>query len=288
MLESLIPGLRAAIAGEQLPAHVRAVDADGILRANLIDATPIGANVRSTVGTYSGVLDDLRRAYAKLSEAREAGLKAGAFSYNTGSLRCPTCDGTGQISLDVQFLPDVDIPCPECGGSRYARAAYGIKLAGDISLPELLSYTVDQAAEVLAETNLRTAKAKLQVLHDLGLGYLTLGEATPALSGGEAQRLKLASELTRKQGDALFVFDEPTIGLHPLDVEVLLRVLQRLIDNGATVVVIEHDLDMIANADYVIDMGPGGGEGGGRIVCAGTPDQVALCPDSITGRYMGK
>ena len=288
VLESLIPGLRAAIAGEQLPAHVRAVDADGILRANLIDATPIGANVRSTVGTYSGVLDDLRRAYAKLSEAREAGLKAGAFSYNTGSLRCPTCDGTGQISLDVQFLPDVDIPCPECGGSRYARAAYGIKLAGDISLPELLSYTVDQAAEVLAETNLRTAKAKLQVLHDLGLGYLTLGEATPALSGGEAQRLKLASELTRKQGDALFVFDEPTIGLHPLDVEVLLRVLQRLIDNGATVVVIEHDLDMIANADYVIDMGPGGGEGGGRIVCAGTPDQVALCPDSITGRYMGK
>ncbi|MDM8246596.1 excinuclease ABC subunit UvrA [Collinsella tanakaei] len=288
VLESLIPGLRAAIAGEQLPAHVRAVDADGILRANLIDATPIGANVRSTVGTYSGVLDDLRRAYAKLPEAREAGLKAGAFSYNTGSLRCSTCDGTGQISLDVQFLPDVDIPCPECGGSRYARAAYGIKLAGDISLPELLSYTVDQAAEVLAETNLRTAKAKLQVLHDLGLGYLTLGEATPALSGGEAQRLKLASELTRKQGDALFVFDEPTIGLHPLDVEVLLRVLQRLIDNGATVVVIEHDLDMIANADYVIDMGPGGGEGGGRIVCAGTPDQVALCPDSITGRYMGK
>ena len=288
VLESLIPGLRAAIAGEQLPAHVRAVDADGILRANLIDATPIGANVRSTVGTYSGVLDDLRRAYAKLPEAREAGLKAGAFSYNTGSLRCPTCDGTGQISLDVQFLPDVDIPCPECGGSRYARAAYGIKLAGDISLPELLSYTVDQAAEVLAETNLRTVKAKLQVLHDLGLGYLTLGEATPALSGGEAQRLKLASELTRKQGDALFVFDEPTIGLHPLDVEVLLRVLQRLIDNGATVVVIEHDLDMIANADYVIDMGPGGGEGGGRIVCAGTPDQVALCPDSITGRYMGK
>ncbi len=288
VLESLIPGLRTAIAGEALPAHVRAVEADGILRANLIDATPIGANVRSTVGTYSGVLDDLRRAYAKLPEARERGLKAGAFSYNTGSLRCPTCDGTGQISLDVQFLPDVDIPCPDCGGARYARAAYGIKLEGDISLPELLSYTVDQALEVLADTSLRTAKAKLQVLHDLGLGYLTLGEATPALSGGEAQRLKLASELTRKQGDALFVFDEPTIGLHPLDVEVLLRVLQRLIDNGATVVVIEHDLDMIANADYVIDMGPGGGEGGGRIVCAGTPEQVAACKESITGRYIAE
>ncbi|WP_368285985.1 excinuclease ABC subunit UvrA [Enorma massiliensis] len=288
VLESLIPGLRAAIAGEQLPAHVRAVEAEGLRRANLIDATPIGANVRSTVATYSGVLDDLRRAYAKLPEAKERGLKAGAFSYNTGSLRCPTCDGTGQISLDVQFLPDVDIPCPDCGGSRYSGAAAEVRLAGDISLPELLSYTVDQARDALAETGLRSAKAKLAVLSDLGLGYLTLGEATPALSGGEAQRLKLASELTRSQEDALFVFDEPTIGLHPLDVEVLLGVLQRLIDNGATVVVIEHDLDMIANADYAIDLGPGGGEDGGRIVCAGAPEEVAACPQSITGRYIAE
>ena len=288
VLESLIPGLRAAIAGEQLPAHVRAVEVEGLRRANLIDATPIGANVRSTVATYSGVLDDLRRAYAKLSEAKERGLKAGAFSYNTGSLRCPTCDGTGQISLDVQFLPDVDIPCPDCGGSRYGSAAAEVRLAGDISLPELLSYTVDQARDALAETGLRSAKAKLAVLSDLGLGYLTLGEATPALSGGEAQRLKLASELTRSQEDALFVFDEPTIGLHPLDVEVLLGVLQRLIDNGATVVVIEHDLDMIANADWVIDMGPGGGAAGGRVVAAGTPEQLAACPESITGRYVAE
>ena len=288
VLESLIPGLRAAIAGEQLPAHVRGVEAEGLRRANLIDATPIGANVRSTVATYSGVLDDLRRAYAKLPEAKERGLKAGAFSYNTGSLRCPTCDGTGQISLDVQFLPDVDIPCPDCGGSRYGSAAAEVRLAGDISLPELLSYTVDQARDALAETGLRSAKAKLAVLSDLGLGYLTLGEATPALSGGEAQRLKLASELTRSQEDALFVFDEPTIGLHPLDVEVLLGVLQRLIDNGATVVVIEHDLDMIANADWVIDMGPGGGAAGGRVVAAGTPEQLAACPESITGRYVAE
>ena len=288
VLESLIPGLRAAIAGEQLPAHVRAVEAEGLHRANLIDATPIGANVRSTVATYSGVLDDLRRAYAKLPEAKERGLKAGAFSYNTGSLRCPTCDGTGQISLDVQFLPDVDIPCPDCGGSRYGSAAAEVRLADDISLPELLSYTVDQARDALAETGLRSAKAKLAVLSDLGLGYLTLGEATPALSGGEAQRLKLASELTRSQEDALFVFDEPTIGLHPLDVEVLLGVLQRLIDNGATVVVIEHDLDMIANADWVIDMGPGGGAAGGRVVAAGTPEQLAACPESITGRYVAE
>ena len=288
VLESLIPGLRAAIVGEQLPAHVRAVEAEGLRRANLIDATPIGANVRSTVATYSGVLDDLRRAYAKLPEAKERGLKAGAFSYNTGSLRCPTCDGTGQISLDVQFLPDVDIPCPDCGGSRYSGAAAEVCLAGDISLPELLSYTVDQARDTLAETGLRSAKAKLAVLSDLGLGYLTLGEATPALSGGEAQRLKLASELTRSQEDALFVFDEPTIGLHPLDVEVLLGVLQRLIDNGATVVVIEHDLDMIANADWVIDMGPGGGAAGGRVVAAGTPEELAACPESITGRYVAE
>ncbi|WP_144744017.1 ATP-binding cassette domain-containing protein [Enorma burkinafasonensis] len=288
VLESLIPALRASIAGEVLPAHVRAVDAPGIRRANLIDATPIGANVRSTVATYSGVLDDLRRAYAKLPLARERGLKAGAFSYNTGALRCPTCDGTGQVSLDVQFLPDVDIPCPDCGGARYAPAAREVKLAGDISLPELLSYTIDQARDALAETSLRSVKAKLEVLHDLGLGYLTLGEATPALSGGEAQRLKLASELTRDQAGTLFVFDEPTIGLHPLDVELLLGVLQRLIDHRATVVVIEHDLDMIANADYVIDLGPGGGDAGGRIVCAGTPEQVAACPESVTGRYIAE
>ncbi len=288
VLEGLVPALRAKIAGKALPLHVKNVDAEGISRVNLIDATPIGANVRSTVGTYSGVLDDLRRAFAKLPDARVRGLKPGAFSYNTGSLRCPTCDGTGQISLDVQFLPDIDIPCPDCSGTRYAREAYDIKLGGDLSLPELLSYTVDQALEVLSGTGLRSACGKLRTLSDLGLGYLTLGEATPALSGGEAQRLKLASELTRDQAGTLFVFDEPTIGLHPLDVEVLLGVLQRLIDNGATVVVIEHDLDMIANADYVIDMGPGGGEAGGRVVVAGVPEEVAACPTSVTGRYVAE
>ena len=288
VLESLIPALAATVAGDPLPAHVLSVAAAGIRRVNLIDATPIGANVRSTVATYSGVLDDLRRAFAKLPVARERGLKPGAFSYNTGSLRCPTCDGTGQISLDVQFLPDVDIPCPDCGGTRYGRDASAIKLAGDLSLPEILGYTVDQAREALAGSGMRSTLAKLRTLSDLGLGYLTLGEATPALSGGEAQRLKLASELTRSQDDALFVFDEPTIGLHPLDVEVLLGVLQRLIDHGATVVVIEHDLDMIANADYVIDLGPGGGEAGGRVVATGTPEEVAACPESITGRYIAE
>ncbi len=309
VLESLVPAVQAFASDEAVPAHVRDVCADGIRRANLIDATPIGANVRSTVATYSGVLDELRRAFARLSDAKARGLKAGDFSYNTGSLRCPTCDGTGQISLDVQFLPDVDVPCPDCGGVRYSRDAYAVRrpierdatedgadeagladsgrdLGDDISLPELLALTVDQAREAVG--GLRKARQKLDILHDLGLGYLTLGEATPALSGGEAQRLKLASELTRKQDDALFVFDEPTIGLHPLDVETLLAVLQRLIDNGATVVVIEHDLDMICNADYVIDLGPGGGEDGGRIVCAGTPEEVAACKESITGRFIAE
>lgn len=311
VLESLMPALAASAAGVVPPAPVRGIDAEGIKRANLIDAKPIGVNVRSTVATYSGVLDDLRRAYAALPEAKARGLKAGAFSYNTGSLRCPTCDGTGQVSLDVQFLPDVDIPCPDCGGSRYARDAYAVPLRVEtvedaapdaaladgadpsveaLPLPDVMALTVDEALRRLPEANagMKRVRKKLQVLHDLGLGYLTLGEATPALSGGEAQRLKLASELTRAQDDALFAFDEPTIGLHPLDVETLLGVLQRLLDNGATVVVIEHDLDMIANADYVIDMGPGGGEDGGRVVACGTPEQVAACSESVTGRFIAE
>ena len=294
VLEGLVPALKAQLVGEKVPAHVRLVEADGLRRVHLIDATPIGANVRSTVATYSGVLDDLRRAFAATTDAKMRGLKMGDFSYNTGSLRCPTCDGTGSINLDVQFLPDVEIACPDCRGSRYARQAWEVRRhtsrgskgekLGYVSLPELMEMTVDEALARVG--TLRKAKAKLQVLHDLGLGYLTLGEATPALSGGEAQRLKLAGEVGKRQDDALFVFDEPTIGLHPLDVEVLLGVLQGLVAHGATVVVIEHDLDMIANADWVIDLGPGGGEQGGRIVCAGTPEDVAACPESITGRYL--
>lgn len=296
VLEGLVPALRAQVAGERLPAHVRAVEAEGVRRVHLIDATPIGANVRSTVATYSGVLDDLRRAFAATTDAKAQGLRMGDFSYNTGSLRCPTCDGTGSISLDVQFLPDVEVACPDCRGSRYARQAWEVRRhtsrgrdgekQGYVSLPELMAMTTDEALARVG--TLRRARAKLQVLHDLGLGYLTLGESTPALSGGEAQRLKLAGEVGKRQDGALFVFDEPTIGLHPLDVEVLLGVLQGLVVNGATVVVIEHDLDMIANADWVIDLGPGGGEQGGRIVCAGTPEDVAACEESVTGRYLAR
>ena len=289
VLESLIPALQAAIAGKSIPSHIRSLDTGGIERINMIDATPIGANVRSTVATYSGVLDDLRRLYAGAKAGKEKGFTIADFSYNTGSLRCPTCDGTGQITMDVQFLPDVDIPCPDCGGSRYRKEAYEIrrcpKGGGDgISLPELLSLTVEQARQRL--NDVKKVRERLDILFDLGLGYLTLGEATPALSGGEAQRLKLASEMGKTQENTLFVFDEPTIGLHPLDVRTLLAVFQRLLDNGATVLVIEHDLDMIANADYVVDMGPGGGEEGGRIVATGTPGEIAENKSSVTGIYL--
>ena len=291
VLESLVPALTARIADEQMPEHVRALDAPDIERVTMIDATPIGANVRSTVATYSGVLDDLRRLFARTEAAKARGLTAGAFSYNTGSLRCPTCGGTGQIALDVRFLPDVDIDCPDCHGTRYSDEAGEITWEpkgghAPVSLPDLLAMTVDEAREVFAGTSQRRLCAKLDTLHELGIGYMTLGESTPALSGGEAQRLKLASEMGRAQEGTLFVFDEPTIGLHPLDVRTLIGVFQKLIDQGASVLVIEHDLDMIANADWIIDMGPGGGQNGGEIVATGTPAQVAENPLSLTGRYL--
>lgn len=291
ILESLIPGLGAVLESRPLPEHVKKVDPGGISRAALVDATPIGQNVRSTVATYSGVLDELRRLFAQLPAAKEAGLTLSDFSYNTGSLRCPVCDGTGFISLDVQFLPDVDISCPECHGTRYAPRAKDFRLhmcghagCADLALPDVLSRTVTQI-EKLSDEYPKLQK-RLHTLRELGLGYLTLGEATPALSGGEAQRLKLAGEMHRRQNGTLFVFDEPTIGLHPLDVETLLKVLTKLTDKGATVIIIEHDPDMIANSDYEVDMGPGGGEAGGRIVAAGTPAEVAKNKDSITGRYL--
>ena len=288
VLESLVPALQARIDGRPLPGHVRALEAEGIAHVKLIDATPIGINVRSTVATYAGVHDDLRKLYAKSAEARQKGYTASDFSYNTGSLRCPGCDGTGVVSLDVQFLPDVTIPCPDCRGSRYGKAAYDLKLtnkAGQaVSLPELMDMDVNSALDFCKE--MKSVSQKLSVLKRLGLGYLTLGEETPSLSGGEAQRLKLASEIGKTQADSVFLFDEPSIGLHPLDVRVLLGVFQALLDSGATVIVIEHDLDVIRNADYVIDMGPGGGEAGGRIVAAGTPEEIRHCEASLTGRYL--
>ena len=288
VLESLVPALDASINGSALPAHIRTINAEGIAHIKLIDATPIGINVRSTVATYAGVHDELRKLYARSADAKEKGYKASDFSYNTGALRCPGCDGTGVVSLDVQFLPDVSIPCPDCRGSRYARAAYDVKLTNKagkcISLPELMDMDVNSAIDFCKD--MKTVSQRLNILKQLGLGYLTLGEETPSLSGGEAQRLKLASEIGKTQEDSVFVFDEPSIGLHPLDVRVLLGVFQALIDNGATVIVIEHDLDVIRNADYVIDMGPGGGEAGGQIVACGTPEEIERNPLSITGRYL--
>ena len=288
VLESLIPALDATINGHALPEHIRDVTAEGIRRIKLIDATPIGINVRSTVATYAGVHDELRKLYAKSEDAKNKGYKARDFSYNTGSLRCSGCDGTGVVSLDVQFLPDVNIQCPDCHGSRYSRIAYDVKLtnkAGEsASLPELMDMDVNTAVEFCKD--IKTVSQKLNTLKQLGLGYLTLGEETPSLSGGEAQRLKLASEIGKIQSDSVFIFDEPSIGLHPLDVQVLLKVFQALLDNGATVIVIEHDLDVIRNADYVIDMGPGGGENGGKIIASGTPQEIKLNKKSITGRYL--
>ena len=288
ILESLVPALSSSLAGRKLPGHVLSIDAPGIGQIKLIDATPIGINVRSTVATYANVHDELRKVFAKTPDAKRLGFKAGDFSYNTGRLRCPTCDGTGAISLDVQFLPDVEIPCPDCRGSRYARDAEAVRYSGggekSYTLPELMG--MDVASACTACGGLKLVRQRLQVLQDLGLGYLTLGEATPSLSGGEAQRLKLASEMGRGQSDSVFVFDEPTIGLHPLDVQTLLGVFRTLIENGATVIVIEHDLDVIRSADYILDMGPGGGEEGGRLVAAGTPSEIAANKDSVTGRYL--
>ena len=289
VLETLIPALKAQADGERLPRHVRWVDAEGIARANLIDATPIGANVRSTVATYADIHDELRRAFARTPEAKAAGYKAGAFSYNTGALRCPTCDGTGSISLDVQFLPDVEIVCPACRGSRYADAASHIHREGKdgslLTLPQLMDMSVDEALD--ATVGLKKVQARLQTLHDLGLGYLTLGEPTPALSGGEAQRVKLANELARRStGKTVYILDEPTTGLHIADVHRLIEVLQKLVDAGNTVIVIEHNLDLIKCADHIIDLGPEGGSAGGLVIAEGTPEQVAEVPGSFTGQYL--
>lgn len=292
LLESLVPALQAKISRRPLPGHIKALEAEGIERVNIIDAAPIGANIRSTVATYSGILDELRRIYAGLPAAKAMKKKAGDFSYNTGALRCPACDGTGQITMDIQFLPDVEITCPECGGSRYSKECEKIRWLpkkpgqeqSSVSLPELMNYTIAQTLELMPDV--KKICERLETLCSLGLGYLTLGEATPALSGGEAQRLKIAYEMGKSQTDAVFVFDEPTIGLHPLDIRVLTDVFQRLIEKGATVIVIEHDLDMISNADYIVDMGPGGGQSGGRIVAAGVPEQIIKCSDSLTGRYL--
>ena len=288
ILESLMPALKARIADEKLPQHIKNVSTGGIKNVKLIDATPIGINVRSTLATYANIHDELRKIFAKTDDAKKNGYEAGDFSYNTGKLRCKNCDGTGEISLDVQFLPDVNIPCPECRGSRYSLEAHGVKYKtkrGDLySIADIMAMDVNTALEACKD--IKVVCQRLKVLQDLGLGYLTLGEDTPSLSGGEAQRLKLAFEMGRTQNETLFIFDEPTIGLHPLDVYNLISVFQTLIEKKATIIVIEHDLDVIKNADYIIDMGPSGGKEGGKIIAQGTPDEIRQSKISITGKYL--
>ena len=281
LLEALYPAVKSQINGEELPEDVRDIDCEGIKKIELIDSVPIGKNVRSTVATYSKVLDDLRREYAKLTDE----YKMADFSYNTGKLRCPTCNGTGSVSMDVQFLPDVEMTCPDCDGLRYSKEAGEITYNG-LSISDLMSLTVDEALEELFE--LKKVTGKLQKLSDLGLGYLTLGEATPSLSGGEAQRLKLASEIGKSQKNSIFIFDEPTIGLHPLDVKVLIDVFDHLITKGATVIVIEHDLDLIANADYIIDIGIDDDYFGGEVLAEGSLKDIIDCKESLTGRYLAE
>ena len=279
ILESLYPAIKAKINNEVMPSHIKDLKADWVNKIDLIDATPIGNNVRSTVATYSGVFDDLRKLYGKISKD----YTASDFSYNTGKLRCENCDGTGVISMDVQFLPDIETACSSCDGTRYSDYVDGI-LYNDYSIKDVMRLTIRQALEVFKDN--KKIKDKLKILVDLGIGYLTLGEATPALSGGEAQRLKLASEIGKIQDGSVFIFDEPSIGLHPQDVKTLLNVFQKLIDNGATIIVIEHDLDVINNSDYIIDMGPEGGYLGGEVVACGSVQDIKNNKESITGRYL--
>jgi len=292
VLDSLVPALRAGLDGEPLPAHVRTVDAAGIDRIVVVDATPIGANDRSTPATYSTAFDDIRSLFAATDTARERGWNKGRFSYNTPAGRCATCEGLGELELDLQYLPDLPVTCPDCHGDRYNPQTLEVTIAG-ASIADVLRMTVADArtwcAGLAAEADtalLRRLQRTLAALDDVGLGYLTLGEPTPALSGGEAQRLRLAAELRRRHDTALFVFDEPTIGLHPRDVATLVGVLDRLIAQGATVIVIEHDLDLIANCDWIIDMGPGGGTEGGRVIATGTVDEICADPDSVIGPWL--
>ena len=279
ILESLYPAIIAKLNNKTMPSHIKELNADWVNKIDLIDATPIGNNVRSTVATYSGVFDDLRKLYGKLSKE----YTASDFSYNTGKLKCPTCDGTGIISMDVQFLPDIEMTCNSCDGTRYSHDVDNIYY-NNYSIKDVMQLTIRQAVEVFKDN--KKIKDKLQILVDLGIGYLTLGEATPALSGGEAQRLKLASEIGKIQDGSVFIFDEPSIGLHPQDVKTLLKVFQKLIDNGATIIVIEHDLDVIKNSDYIIDMGPEGGYLGGEVIAKGTVHDIKNSKKSITGMYL--
>jgi excinuclease ABC subunit A len=257
---------------------------DNLDKAIDIDQSPIGRTPRSNPATYTGMFTHIRDLFASLPEAKMRGYKAGRFSFNVKGGRCENCQGDGIIQIEMQFLPDVYVPCEVCHGSRYNREVLEVKFRGH-SISDVLEMTVDEALEVFE--NVPSIKAKLRTLHDVGLGYIRLGQPATQLSGGEAQRVKLSSELSRRDtGRTLYLLDEPTTGLHYVDVERLLAVLHRLVDHGNTVVVIEHNLDVLKTADWLIDLGPEGGEKGGYVIAEGTPEQLAADKGSATGQYL--
>ena len=271
-------------------AHTVAAANDGIEgmdqleKVILIDQNPIGRTPRSNPATYTGVFDTIRELFAQTPDAKARGYRAGRFSFNVKGGRCESCQGDGSTRIEMVFLPDVFVPCEVCGGKRYNRETLDVHYR-DKNIADVLDMTVDEA--VVFFTNLPKIKRKVQTLQDVGLGYIKLGQPATTLSGGEAQRVKLATELARRSnGRSLYILDEPTTGLHTDDVGRLLSILQRLVDNGDTVVVIEHNLHVIKSADWVIDLGPEGGDAGGEIIAAGTPEQVAACSHSYTGQYL--
>jgi excinuclease ABC subunit A len=285
ILDSLIPAARARLAGSALPGHVRRLDLADIRQIVQVDASPIGQNARSTPATYSGAFDQIRALFAETPYARRRRWKPGHFSFNTREGQCPTCRGLGHIDLDVQYLPDISVQCPTCHGARFNDATLAAAVDG-MTIADVLGLTVDDALERFAGQV--PVAAALRPISEVGLGYLRLGEPTPSLSGGESQRLRIASRLRSSQRGALYVFDEPSTGLHPLDVATLVGVFDRLLAAGATIIVIDHDLDLIGAADHLIDMGPSGGPDGGHILAAGTPEDVARTPGSATGPWLAE
>jgi excinuclease ABC subunit A len=285
VLDSLIPAARAQLTGSARPGHVRRLDLSGIRQVIQIDASPIGQNARSTPATYCGAFDHIRRVYADAPYARRRRWKPGHFSFNTRVGQCPTCHGLGHIDLDVQYLPDITVQCPTCHGARFNDATLAVQVNG-LTIADALGLSVQDALQRFADW--APVAAALRPVSEVGLGYLKLGEPTPSLSGGESQRLRIATRLRSSQRGALYVLDEPSTGLHPLDVATLVGVFDRLLDAGATIIVIDHDLDLLAAADHLIDMGPGGGPDGGHIVASGLPQHVARDPHSVTGPWLAE
>ena len=284
ILDSLVPAIKAKAKGEGLPAQVSELDSP-LKDVVSVDASPIGKTTRSTTATYTSIMDNLRKLFAKQPLAKERHYTPSYFSYNNKQGGCPECGGTGVVTLDVQYLPDMEQTCPLCAGKRFRPEIQAVKWNG-YSIVDILDMDVDQALNVFkAEPKILR---ELELLKEVGLSYLHLGESTPSLSGGEAQRLKLVKHLDHKQETTLFVFDEPTIGLHPLDVKVLLQVMQKLIDQGATIITITHDLNLIVNADYILDLGPRGGKHGGKVVFSGTVSELLAHPTSLTAKALAK